>query len=69
MRILFLILLAADLMLGVWILWGEPQDGAHEPLRAERQMQPAKLRVVGEPELARLRQKAAETPASETGSK
>jgi len=69
MRILFLFLLAADLMLGVWIVWGSPQDGTHEPLRTERQMQPGKLRVIGEAELARLRQKSAEAPAAESGSK
>jgi len=69
MRILITLLLAADLLLGAWIAWGPPQDGTHEPARIEHQVDPQRLRVLGEEEFQKARQRsqeAAEAAAAAT---
>jgi hypothetical protein len=67
MRTLLVVLLVVDLLLGAWIAWGDPQDGSHEPGRLERQIQPARLRVIGDEELQRARQRSTEAGAEGAG--
>jgi hypothetical protein len=65
MRTILVLLLAANLLVGAWIAWGDPQDGAHEPQRLARQVEPGRLRLLGDAEFKRARQKSQETGAPE----
>lgn len=65
MRSFLLLLIAANLAALAWILWGDPMDGTHEPLRISRQIEPASLRRLSEDELLAARTRSQESLAAE----
>jgi hypothetical protein len=65
MRSFLLLLVAANLAALAWIVWGDPLEGAHEPLRISRQIEPGALRPLGEAELQAARTRSQETLAAE----
>jgi hypothetical protein len=54
MRILFLLLLAANLAFFAWLRFMAPPDPALDPRPMTQQLEPGKLRIVTEPELAQI---------------
>jgi hypothetical protein len=62
MRILFLLLLAANLVFYAWLHFMAPLDPALDPQPMSQQIDPAKLRIVSEREIAQLA--AAPSPAA-----
>lgn len=65
MRTLFLVLLIADLLAGGWLWLQGPVDQVREPGRLELQVEPGRVRVLTEAELARLRLKAESDAAAQ----
>jgi SPOR domain len=66
-RILFLLLLAANLAFFAWLRFMAPADPALDPRPMTQQLEPGKLRIVTEPELAQIvaaPPAAAQTPAA-----
>jgi hypothetical protein len=62
MRILFLLLLAANLAFFAWLRFMAPTDRALDPLPMAQQLEPGKLRIVTDAELAQIA--AAPPPAA-----
>ena len=62
MRILFLLLVAANLVFFAWLQFMAPLDPALDPQPMSQQIDPAKLRIVSEREIAQLA--AAPSPAA-----
>lgn len=54
MRILFLLLLAANLAFFAWLRFMAPPDRALDPQPMAQQLEPGKLRIVTEPELSQI---------------
>lgn len=58
MKSLFLVLLIANLAAGAWLLLQAPVGVVREPGRMDLQLEQGRVRVLGEAEVAQLRQKA-----------
>jgi len=59
MKTLFIVLLVANLTAGAWLLLQSPVGVVREPGRTELQIEPGRVRILGEAEVAKARQKAA----------
>jgi cell division protein FtsN len=62
MRLLFLTLLLANLVMLAWLhgVFGDSPDGGREPSRLSQQIEPDRIRVLTETDLGKLRQRVAE---------
>jgi len=58
MKRLFVLLLAANLALGAWLLLGDPVDMVREPERMALQIDPGRFHVLSDADAARLRTQA-----------
>jgi hypothetical protein len=58
MKRLFVLLLAANLALGAWLLLGDPVDMVREPARMALQIDPGRFHVLSDADAARLRTQA-----------
>jgi len=58
MKSLFYVLIIANLAAGAWLLLQAPVGVVREPGRMDLQMEQGRVRVLGDAEVARLRQKA-----------
>ncbi|SPE25662.1 exported hypothetical protein [Burkholderiales bacterium] len=64
MKAFFFLLLAANVLLGAWMLLGEPVDSVREPGRMQLQIEPGRFRVLSDADLARLRGQAERNAAA-----
>jgi hypothetical protein len=69
MKWLFGLLLAANLVLGAWLLLGDPVDIMREPARMALQIEPARFHVLTEADAARLRIQADAASAADDAAK
>lgn len=63
MKALFFLLLTANVLVGAWLLLGEPVDSVREPGRLQLQIEAGRFHLLSDADLARTRQKAERTAA------